>query len=326
MNELSLFSGADGGLLGTLLLGWRCLGYVEWETYCQRVLEQRIVDGILDHAPIFGDVREFVQSGAAREYRGAIDVVTAGFPCQPFSWAGSKRGADDERNMWPATIAVLREVRPRFAFLENVPGLLAHPYFGTVLGDLAEAGFDARWGVLGADDVGAPHLRKRLWIRATSRDVPDTERDELRQLGERGREQRGLEGQALARDDGEERPVADPDRAGREQQRRTEPDGEEHSPAQRSREEMADTHRRRLRVSRFPQYRDIERQLWTVPDRRGEGGRWLGSHWNLDPADEAESGVGRVVDGVAHRVDRIRALGNGQVPLVAACAWLALGR
>lgn len=166
MNELSLFSGAGGGLLGSKLLGWRTVGYVEFEDYCQRVIAQRIEDGLLDEAPIFSDVLAFVSEGYAEGYQGLVDVVTAGFPCTPFSVAGKRAGADDPRNMWPATIAVIRQVRPRFAFLENVPGLISSGYFDTILGDLAEAGYDAEWCVLGADDVGAPHRRKRLWILA----------------------------------------------------------------------------------------------------------------------------------------------------------------
>jgi len=201
VRELSLFSGAGGGLLATKhLLGMETIGYVEFEPYCQQVLRQRIKDGFLDQAPIFGDVREFIQSGAAAEYRGFADVVSGGFPCTPFSVAGKQLGANDPRNMWPPTVAVIRAVRPRFAFLENVPGLsaterltlygaleegriytleeweairpiierqIALPsYFGRVLGDLAEAGYDAEWCVLGASDVGAAHRRKRLWIVA----------------------------------------------------------------------------------------------------------------------------------------------------------------
>jgi DNA (cytosine-5)-methyltransferase 1 len=75
MRELSLFSGAGGGLLGSHLLGWTPIGYVEWNDYCQRVIRQRIIDGILPNAPIFGDVRQFIQSGAASRYRGFVDVV-----------------------------------------------------------------------------------------------------------------------------------------------------------------------------------------------------------------------------------------------------------
>lgn len=169
MRELSLFSGAGGGLLGTKLLGWKHIGYVEYNDYCQRVIRQRIIDGILDNAPIFGDIRTFISSGCASLYRGVTDVITAGFPCQPFSNAGKRLGADDERNMWLATIECIRLVRPRYALLENVPGLLASGYFGTVLGDLAAAGYDCKWRVLSAAECGAPHLRERVWIFANDR-------------------------------------------------------------------------------------------------------------------------------------------------------------
>jgi site-specific DNA-cytosine methylase len=97
MNELSLFTGAGGGLLGTHLLGWKPCGYVEFNPYCQKVIAQRIKDGFLPIAPIFTDVREFIKSGAARQYRGIAQVVSAGFPCQPFSSAGKQLGADDPR-------------------------------------------------------------------------------------------------------------------------------------------------------------------------------------------------------------------------------------
>lgn len=172
MRELSLYSGVGGGLLGTHLLGWECVGYVEWNDYCQRVLRQRIIDGALPCAPIFGDVRAFIDDGYAAAYQGLVDVVTGGFPCQPFSFAGRRKGAEDDRNMWPATRDVLRAVRPRYVFLENVPGLLADGYIQRVFADLAECGFDARWSVLGGHDVGAIADGKRLWIVAAAPDSP----------------------------------------------------------------------------------------------------------------------------------------------------------
>ena len=166
VNELSLFSGAGGGLLGTKQLGWRAVGYVEYEKYCQKALKQRIADGLLDAAPIFGDINRFLAEGYADAYQGMVDVITAGFPCQPFSVAGKQRGEDDPRNMWPQTAATISRIRPRYLFLENVPGLLAHRYSRRILGEITQMGFDCRWGVIGADDAGAPHRRKRLWIVA----------------------------------------------------------------------------------------------------------------------------------------------------------------
>ena len=170
MNELSLFSGAGGGLLGTKILGWRHVGYVEWNDHCQKVIAQRIKDGFLENAPIFTDIRAFVDSGCAQLYRGVAQVVSAGFPCQPHSQAGKRLGADDERDRWPDTIEVIREVRPDFCLLENVPGLLANGYAGTVFGQLAESGYDANWSVLGGYATNSCCESERLWIVAAKTD------------------------------------------------------------------------------------------------------------------------------------------------------------
>ena len=170
IKELSLFTGAGGGITGTALLGWAPVGYIEWSEYCQKVIRQRIEDGAIPRAPIFSDIRAFTSEGYADAYKGLVDVVTAGFPCQPFSTAGARKGEDDERNMWPSTADVIRRVRPKFAFLENVPGILTDKYIRRIFADLAEMGFDARWGVLGGHETGALPNGKRLWIVASSSD------------------------------------------------------------------------------------------------------------------------------------------------------------
>lgn len=166
LNELSLFSGAGGGLLGTKLLGFNHIGYVEINDYCQRIIRQRIEDGILDRAPIFRDIRSFIGEGFAESYTGLVDIITAGFPCQPFSLAGNQKGKNDDRNMWPETIKCIRIVRPKSVLLENVPGLLANEYGRTIFRDLAESGYLCRWRILSAAEVGAPHKRDRLFIVA----------------------------------------------------------------------------------------------------------------------------------------------------------------
>jgi len=166
MDELSLFTGGGGGLLGSILLGWRTIGYVEADEYCQRLIRRRIDDGILPEAPIFGDIRAFIREGYAEAYQGMVDVLTAGFPCQPFSVAGRRRGERDDRNLWPETIECIRLVRPEWCLLENVPGLVYSGYLLRILGDLAESGYDASWKVVSAAEVGAPHRRDRLWVVA----------------------------------------------------------------------------------------------------------------------------------------------------------------
>ena len=209
MNVLHLFAGAGGGVLADRLLGHTSVGYVEWEPYCQKVLQARIADGLLDSAPIFGDVRHFVSSGLAREYRGVADVVAGGFPCQPFSVAGKRAGSGDDRHMWPAFRDVVLSVGPRYVFAENVPGLLTWDggsCFAEILKDLAEAGYVSRWAILGASAVGAPHQRKRLWLLATDPDRP-WRRSHLEERGSAGRDT-GSGGDGAAGD------VADADAAG----------------------------------------------------------------------------------------------------------------
>ncbi len=192
-NELSLFSGIGCGIWGSkYILGWRTIGYVEIEKYCCQVLEARIKDGSFDAAPVFNmDIRDF-NARVAPMYRGVVDVLSGGPPCQSFSLAGRRKGKDDARDCWPAFLESIRIIRPRYMFAENVPGLLADGgYFGRILGQLSELGYDARWGVLSAAAVGAPHLRKRVWIvaedteRKRCEDISETraEKGRLRDLG-----------------------------------------------------------------------------------------------------------------------------------------------
>jgi DNA (cytosine-5)-methyltransferase 1 len=162
LNELALFAGAGGGILGGKLLGWRTVCAVEWEPYPASVLCARQNDGFLPTFPIWDDVQTF----DGKPWRGIVDVVSGGFPCQDISAAGKGAGIDGERSgMWREMARVIHEVRPRFAFVENSP-MLTSRGLGRVLGDLASMGFDARWGVLGAADVGAVHQRDRIWIVA----------------------------------------------------------------------------------------------------------------------------------------------------------------
>lgn len=164
MNYLSLFSGAAGGDLGLQqLLKWKCRGYVEINQYCQKVLIQRQKDGLLDIGPIFPEIGTFVKAYADC-FKGMVEVVSAGFPCQPFSIAGHRKGEADERNMWPATKDCIGIIRPRYCFLENVPGLLIHKYIQRIFGDLASMGYDCKWGTLCSSQSGATTKRERLWI------------------------------------------------------------------------------------------------------------------------------------------------------------------
>lgn len=308
LKELSLFTGAGGGVLGTKLLGFRHIGYVEWNPYCQKVLQARIADGYLDAAPIFSDIRKFVSEGYAESYQGMVDVISAGWPCQPHSLAGRREGASSHKDMWEPTADAIRIIRPKYFFGENVPGMLTSDggsYFGRVLGDLASMGYDAEWGVLSANSEGAPHLRERFWIVANASG-----------------------GRFSESQDGE-----------MEQPRRTEVIGSGIA---------AHAHAPQCQGERIPGgIREEDSRIgWpseVMANANGFGQSGQRPHWYaFDPAETEEgetdrafhervgyiwgleSRMGRVVNGLANRVDRLEATGNGQVSSVARRAWQVL--
>lgn len=162
LRELALFAGAGGGILGGHLLGWRTVCAVEWADYPRQVLLARQRDGILPRFPIWDDVQTF----DGNPWRGRVDVVSGGFPCQDISAAGKGAGIDGARSgMWFHMARIVREVRPKFVFVENSP-MLTSRGLGRVLGDLAAMGYDAEWGVLGVSYFGGWHVRERIWIAA----------------------------------------------------------------------------------------------------------------------------------------------------------------
>ncbi|WP_445779350.1 DNA cytosine methyltransferase [Shewanella sp.] len=300
MNELALFAGAGGGILGGKLLGWRTVCAVEWEPYPASVLCARQNDGLLPPFPIWDDVQTF----DGKPWRGIVEVISGGFPCQDISAAGKGAGIDGERSgMWREMARIIYEVRPRYAFVENSP-MLTSRGLGIVLGDLATMGFDARWGVLGAADVGANHKRDRIWIVAKWRG----------QLSH-----------------------AQHNRIGRWEQQQK---GFEEAPRN-----MAYT-RRELRQTREPARLDTDAQVGSTRaihnQPSGEGQASLadtpGVHaqrqhsrpWEIQFGRkswwETEPNVGRVANGLAAGVDRLKAIGNGQVPLCAATAWQILSK
>lgn len=170
MNYLSLYSGVGGGDLGLqIFLEWKCKGYVEWDKYCCRILEQRIKDGFLSDAPIFcGDIRNWFSEGYSELYKRKIDCITAGFPCQPFSAARKQQGSEDERNLWPITVAIIDKIRPNFVLLENVANLVTFEYFTEIIESLAAIGYNLRWDVFSSAPLVDQKDGRRLWILASS--------------------------------------------------------------------------------------------------------------------------------------------------------------
>jgi len=166
----SLFSGIGGLDLGLERAGMRVVWQVENNPFCRKVLAKHWPD-----VPCYEDVKTL--TGEELE---PVDVICGGFPCQPVSVAGTQKGTDDERWLWPEFNRLIRILRPRYAILENVPGLFTVQHaFGAILRDLAEGGYDAEWDRLSAASVGAPHLRQRVFIIA----VADADR-----TGPQGRE------------------------------------------------------------------------------------------------------------------------------------------
>jgi DNA (cytosine-5)-methyltransferase 1 len=148
------------------------VAHVERDSYAAATLVARMEEAHLDQAPVWDDLTTF-DSGA---WRGRVDLISSGFPCQPFSAAGSQRGIEDERWLWPAIAGIIRGVGPRFVFLENVPGLIRGG-LALVLADLANLGFDAEWGLLSAAEVGAPHKRERFWLLAYASGLNEREQN-----------------------------------------------------------------------------------------------------------------------------------------------------
>jgi DNA (cytosine-5)-methyltransferase 1 len=280
VNELALFAGAGGGILGGKLLGWRTVCAVECDAYAASVLVARQNDGILEAFPVWDDVRTF----DGRSWRGIVDLVSGGFPCQDISCAGKGDGLDGERSgLWREFARILGEVRPRYAFIENSPALTIRGGL-RVIADLTALGYDCRWGIVSAADAGAPHLRKRIWIVADA----DTGRCEIERQQEYGIEQGASRYQLNG--------------CGQGRSRKGENREMEHTNGKGCQHAQESNARSGKQSERAGDHRAAASPSW----------------WNLEPD------VGRVADGTPFRVDKLRALGNAQVPAVAALAWRIL--
>jgi len=334
LRALSLCAGV-GGIDLALRPYARTVCYVEREAFPAAVLVARMEDGGLDPAPIWSDLKTF----DAAAWRGSVDLVTGGYPCQPFSVAGKQLGAADPRHLWPDVLRVLVESQAPFAFFENVRGHVSKG-LREVLEDLASFGFSAEWDVFSAGEEGAPHRRERLFIFAYSRGAA------LRQQSGRGKRKNG-QGSPLTGGNGEGEPLADSDvNAGHErgpgdaqqgprgwdacgggersdvadsngqgQPQQSGPKREERRRTSDGCEPLASENARHPEGLRRKEH---ERGQPDATNQRCE--RVAGAH----PSWATEPNVGRVAHGVASRVDRLRACGNGVVPATARRAWLEL--
>ena len=322
MNELALFAGAGGGILGGHLLGWRTVCAVEWEQYPASVLCARQNDGLLPPFPIWDDVQTF----KGEPWRGIVDVISGGFPCTDISAAGKGAGIDGEASgMWREMARIIHEVRPRYVFVENSP-MLTSRGLGRVLGDLAAMGFDAKWGVLGAADVGAPHQRDRIWIVAKWRgQLPHAQHDRIRWWEQ---QQESLETT--------HRQMANPNVIGLDESKTKRDRINEQQICQNQFDYGNEIRGEAIGCGQLGNEEELANPTGSGLQGQGQSEQPINSKtyedWetsqsaNVRESDfwATEPNVGRVVNGMASRVDRIKALGNGQVPLCAATAWRIL--
>ena len=286
MRVLDLFSGIGGFSLGLEAAGMETVAFCEKDSFCRKVLAQH-----WPNVPIHEDIRDL----DGQSYRGTVDVVCGGFPCQPFSVAGLRQGKDDDRHLWPEMLRVIRECQPRWVIGENVSGFIRMA-LDDVCVDLEREGYEVRTFILPACAVDAHHRRDRVWIVAHS--------DELR-LEEHGH----CEPTPFVQAGQRPRPVAHTD-SQRELQRegsqseigRWSGDGSEEG------RNVPDPYDQGLQGRQ--ESRDTRGQGQTTdqqPPRLGEFSS--GRDWPPEPDP-----LRRMAHGVPNRVDRIKALGNSVVP------------
>ena len=356
LNGLALCAGF-GGLergLESVIDGYRTVCYVEGETYPAAILASKMEKGQILKAPLWSNVRTF----EGERWRGKVDLISGGFPCQPYSQAGKQLADKDPRDLWPDFSRIIGEVRPRIIFLENVPNVVKWA-LPTVLKDLSQMGYDAAWCVVAASDVGAPHQRKRWFLLAHSNSgtpsQPQRTARELRQKGSRlERRENQREAWDISRGSGEkggdvphannsseyamrehepfkgssklEKALCDSNRDGfglddthSERGRR---DENQYSASRRQfnvegvRGEVPDTDGQRTQRHRVKL--ESGAVLKRHPHQKGFKSGGVSTWWQVEPS------VGRMVDGVAHWVHRIRGCGNGVVPQQAEYAFRLL--
>ena len=296
MKVLDLFSGIGGFSLGLHRAGMKTVAFCEVDLFCRKVLAKH-----WPNVRIHDDVRTL----DGNEYRGTVDVVCGGFPCQPFSVAGKRAGKDDDRHLWPEMLRIIREVQPSYVIGENVAGFV-NMELDNCLSDLEAIGYACGAFVIPACAVDAQHRRDRVWILAHSngdsesispinaeaRSKPATNVGDT--SSQSGRSRKPSEGSGRL---GMERPVL------AEARRQEASDQSGGSGKNVSNANSASEQGRRLSIGVHAQYSDSD-------GRSDESGRSAPSKWKPEP------GVGRVVNGVPRRMDRLKSLGNAVVPQV----------
>lgn len=158
MKHIDLFSGIGGFALAARWMGWETIQFVEIDKFCHKILTKNF-----PNVPIHGDIKTFDGS----HYRGTVDILTGGFPCQPFSVAGSRKGKKDDRHVWPEMLRTISEIKPSWVVGENVTGIIGLA-LDQVLTEMEGEGYNTETYIIPACAVNAPHRRDRIWILAYS--------------------------------------------------------------------------------------------------------------------------------------------------------------
>ena len=314
---LSLCSGVGGIELGFKLAEptARTICYVEIEAFACEILARRMEEKRLDEAPIWTNLKTF----DGKPWRGVVDCITGGYPCQPFSVAGKKLGDKDPRHLWPEIKRLIEEIEPPICFFENVGGHLRLG-FEEVANDLQCLGYKVKAGLFTAAEVGAPHKRERLFILAyrdcvgsslqSMRDSTGLESESAAEKNRRNKSSQTIENQGS-------RKLADGENIicqWCEQQRSRSGKSQEEIGSDDNK--LGDTNCKGL--ERCGCASECSDQFPAWPPSPANYERWDKIGVNIKPA------IHRMADGMADRVDEIRACGNGVVPLVAAYAWRTL--
>ena len=304
LKHLDLFSGIGGFSLGLENAGLvKTVAFCDFDKYCQQVLQKNF-PGV----PVYGDVKELNYDKLKADGINKIDIITGGYPCQPFSVAGRKKGEEDPRHVWPEMFRLIRELKPSWVIGENVGN---HVKLGldSVLSDLESEGYSARTFSISASSIGANHKRERVWI------VAHSERLGREPWSEEPREPKNEESSNQSDHCGEGCTecksclhVADTGKQSEphisnsgSNNQIVEHEGEETGVVDResSGENVADANSSRL-----------EEQWRPVTTQEEDEASQCGSWWSVEPD------VGRVAHGVPNRVDRLKALGNSIVPQI----------
>ncbi len=285
LNAIALCAGVGGLELGLHIAepNFRTVCFVEWEAFAASTIVARMEDEALDNAPVWDDVTTF----DGNPWRGKVHIVTGGYPCQPFSFAGLRKGEKDPRHLWPDIKRIVTEIEPEWCFFENVEG---HLSLGAdaVISDLQRMGFTVKAGLFSALETGASQIRRRLFILAHSDKIP------LLQSAGNGTEQSRLKVQGR------------PDTA-----RLSDIAGQSGSSVV-----IADNADQSLRSETPNGF-----QLPIYPPAPYQFGDWSEI---LDRYPELQPELFRLADGMANRMDRSNAAGNGVASLAAAYAWRTL--